>query len=271
MSDRHISFSFGRNWQKFLNEIPETAVERTSAYVLDWLGDVKGMTFLDIGSGSGLTGLAAHRLGAKVRTFDADPASVMATERLAASQWENGPGSILDDDFITSLGTFDVVSSWGVLHHTGDVWKAIDNAARLVKPGGRLWLALYTRTYAERRSLRTKRLYNRAPDVIKRAWRALYGVLKLGKSILRRDFHPIRRYEEERGMSWWRDTEDWLGGLPYQPVGPGEVLYRLRPLGFELERLQDSLGEGRTDVYIFRAPMRSKSARTSKALRRQAS
>src|SRR5689334_10270966 len=133
-----ISFSFGRNWQKYLDAMPEAAVERTIAYLREWLGDLEGLTFLDIGSGSGLTGMAAHRLGAQVRTFDADPASVAATERLAAGAWENGSGSILDDAFVASLGTFDVVSSWGVLHHTGDVWKAIDNAASLVSPGGRL-------------------------------------------------------------------------------------------------------------------------------------
>ena len=251
MADR-TTFSFGRNWNKYLDSMPAAAIERTKQYLHEWLGDITGLTLLDIGSGSGLTALAAHRMGATVRTFDTDPASVAATERLSGGGWPNSIGSILDDEFVASLGTFDVVSSWGVLHHTGDVWKAIDNAAMLVRPGGRLWLALYTRTYAEKRSLRTKQLYNRAPDILKQAWRGVYGAAKLGKAVLRRDFHPMRRYHEERGMNWWRDTEDWLGGLPYQPVGPGEVLARLRPLGYELERLEDALGEGRTDVYIFR-------------------
>src|SRR5262245_50586325 len=129
MTNRRISFSFGRNWQKYLDAMPEAAVERTVAYVHGWLGDLKGLTFLDIGSGSGLTAFAAFRLGARVRSFDADPASVAATARLSDGAWENGPGSILDDPFVASLGTFDIVSSWGVLHHTGDVWKAINNAA----------------------------------------------------------------------------------------------------------------------------------------------
>jgi 2-polyprenyl-6-hydroxyphenyl methylase/3-demethylubiquinone-9 3-methyltransferase len=251
MARRLASFSFGRNWNKYLDSMPAAAVERTQEYLGSWLGDLSGQTFLDIGSGSGLTGLAAFELGAKVRTFDADPASVAATQRLSKGKWQNSAGSILDDTFVAGLGTFDIVSSWGVLHHTGDVWKAIDNAAGLVKPGGRLWIALYRRTYAERRSLRTKRLYNLSPELIKRVWRGGYGAAKLAKAALRRDFHPIRRYQEERGMNWWRDTEDWLGGLPYQPVGPGEVLGRLRPLGFDLTRLQDALGEGRIDVYLF--------------------
>jgi SAM-dependent methyltransferase len=247
-----MTFSFGRNWQKYLDSMPPAAIERTTTYVEDWLGDLTGCSFLDIGSGSGLMALAAHRLGAVVRTFDADPASVAATARSANGEWQNSAGSILDDEFVSSLGTFDVVCSWGVLHHTGDVWRAIDNAARLAGPGGRFWIALYTRTYAERRSLRTKRLYNRSPELVKRGWRGAYGLAKLGKAALRRDFHAMRRYEQERGMTWWRDIEDWLGGLPYEPVGPGEVLARVRPLGFELQRLQDALGEGRNDVYLFR-------------------
>ena len=222
MAKRPIAFSFGRNWQKYLDSMPATAVERTTNYVRDWLGSLNGLTFLDIGSGSGLTALAANRLGAKVRTFDADPESVAATERLSSGAWENGTGSILDDAFVATLGSFDVVSSWGVLHHTGDVWKAIENAAGLVRPGGRLWIALYTRTYAERRSLRTKRLYNRSPDIVKRLWRGAYGTAKLGKAALRREFRPMRRYQEERGMSWWVTTVTArpTSSMARSPTGP---------------------------------------------------
>ena len=167
MAKRTISFSFGRNWQKYLDSMPPAAIERATSYARDWLGDLTDLSFWDIGCGSRLTALAAQRLGARVRTFDADPQSVAATERSSKGSWENGPGSILDDDFVAGLGKFDVVSSWGVLHHTGDVWGAIDNAAALVAPGGRLWIALYTRTYADQRSLRTKLLYNRSPKLVK--------------------------------------------------------------------------------------------------------
>lgn len=242
-----MSFSFGRNWQKYLDHMPESAVERQMEYVRGWLGDLTGRAFLDIGSGSGLTALAAHRLGARVRTFDADPQSVAATGRLA--EWENGPGSILDEGFVDSLGTFDVVSSWGVLHHTGDVFRAIENAARLVGPDGVLWIALYLRTYATKRSLRTKRLYNRSPGAVKAAWRMGYAGAKWAKNALRGNLRPWHRYDQERGMSWFRDIEDWLGGLPYEPVGPGEVMAHLP--GFELVRLEDALGEGRLCVYLF--------------------
>jgi 2-polyprenyl-6-hydroxyphenyl methylase/3-demethylubiquinone-9 3-methyltransferase len=253
-----VSFSFGDNWERFLDEMHPKALERMAAYVADWLGaDLTGRTLIDIGSGQGLTSLIAHQAGASVTSIDVDSRSVAATTRLweraeRPGSWRVLSGSILDRGFVTSLGSFDDVLSWGVLHHTGDVWSAIGNAASLVRPEGRLWIALYTRTYTSSRSIRTKRLYNRAPPIIQRAWRGGYGAAKLAKSALRGEFHPIRRYHEERGMDWWRDIEDWLGGLPYQPVAPGDVLAVLRPLGFELERLQDALGEGGNDVYLFR-------------------
>jgi len=257
MGDRRVTFSFGENWLKYLDAMPPKAADAMARYVQDWLGELANLRFLDIGSGSGLISLVAHELGADVVSFDVDPASARATERLRGrsantASWSSSIGSILDDDFVARLGTFDVVCSWGVLHHTGDVWHALDNAARLVAPNGRLWLALYTKTGSSGRSLRTKRLYNRLPHVAKGSWRLGYAAAKYGKSILRGQLRPWVTYHEERGMDWWRDIEDWLGGLPYEPVSPGEVLARLRPLGFTLERLQDALGEGVNDVYLFR-------------------
>ena len=148
--------------------------------------------------------------------------------------WSIRQGSILDPAFVGELGTFDVVVSWGVLHHTGDMWRAIDNAASLVTPGGQLWIALYHRTRRSGRSLRTKRLYNRTPATIKPLFRGIYAAPKIVKMAAKRDFSPITRYGDERGMTWWRDIEDWLGGLPDQVAGPGEVLARLRPRGFDL-------------------------------------
>jgi 2-polyprenyl-6-hydroxyphenyl methylase/3-demethylubiquinone-9 3-methyltransferase len=253
-----VTFSFGENWLKYIDRMPPAAIQTMVEYVRDWLGDVDGLRFLDVGSGSGLTSLVAHELGARVTSFDIDPASVKATELLreragSPASWTVSRASILD---APEVGTFDIVVSWGVLHHTGDVWRAIDNTARCVAPGGRLWLALYTKTSASKRSLRTKRLYNRSPDALKRAWRGAYATAKFAKSAARGDLHPVARHRERRGMDWWRDIEDWLGGLPYEPVAPGEVLARLRPLGFELERLADAGGEGRNDVYLFSLPSR---------------
>lgn len=257
MSDRQ-GFSFGRNWQKYLDDLPTGATEAMQAYVAEWLGsDLTGQRLVDIGSGQGLTSLSAFRLGASVVSFDLDPQSVAATRRLRESagnpaSWQVEQGSILDESFVRGLGTFDLVISWGVLHHTGSLWSAVDAAVGLVAPGGRLWIALYHRTRQSGRSLRTKRMYAALPGFGKTVFRGIYAATKIAKSlIVRRRLPALQGAYDARGMNWWRDIEDWLGGLPYEVAGPGEVLARLRPMGFDLVRLDDAISEGRNDVYLF--------------------
>jgi 2-polyprenyl-6-hydroxyphenyl methylase/3-demethylubiquinone-9 3-methyltransferase len=153
---------------------------------------------------------------------------------------------------VGDLGTFDVVISWGVLHHTGKLWNAIDTAASMVSPGGRLWIALYHRTTKSGRSLRIKRLYNSLPKSGKWLMRTAYGSQLVAKAVVRdRGLQRLRGYDRERGMSWRRDIEDWLGGLPYEVSSPGEVIARLNPAGFTLSRLLDAEGEAGNDVYLF--------------------
>jgi SAM-dependent methyltransferase len=256
---RPPGFSFGRNWQKYLDAIPEDAATSMSAYVADWLGpDLRGRRVVDIGSGQGLTSLAAHRLGASLVSFDLDPESVAATARLwrsagSPASWRVEAGNILDDRYRAALGSFDIVISWGVLHHTGALWKAIEAAALLVSPGGSLWIALYHRTPQSSRSARVKRLYRGLPDPAKALMRGAYAGAKIAKSlVVRRRLPRFRSSYDSRGMSWWRDIEDWLGGYPYEVSSPDEVLAYLLPAGFELVRLDDALGEGYNDVYLLR-------------------
>ena len=256
-SNPEVTFSFGENWERFLDQLHPEAVSSMVTYFENWLPDgVRGASLIDVGSGSGLSSLVAHQLGASVTSMDVDPASVRASSRLrdragSPDDWIVTEGSILDPKLSYSMGTFDVVLSWGVLHHTGDLWTALDHAAQLVRPGGRLWIALYTKTRKSNRSLQLKRLYNRTPNALKPAFRGVYAGPKILKMAIRRDFSPIRRYHRVRGMNWWRDVEDWLGGLPYEVASPGEVHAFLRPRGFELDRLESAEGEGDNDVYLY--------------------
>jgi 2-polyprenyl-6-hydroxyphenyl methylase/3-demethylubiquinone-9 3-methyltransferase len=255
----HRRFSFGRNWQKYLDEKPAGAPNATAEYVASWLGpSLQGSRVVDIGSGQGLTSLAVFRSGARVLSFDLDPLSVAATQRLrdaagAPESWTVVQGSVLDARFMGGIDPADVVISWGVLHHTGRLWDALDAAAALVRPGGLLWIALYHKTAASGRSMRTKKFYNRLPEPGKFLFRGAYEAAKMAKHlVVHRSLVRFRNYEKERGMTWRRDVEDWLGGLPYEVSSPGEVLARLRPVGFVLERLDDAAGEGGNDVYLLR-------------------
>ena len=116
---------------------------------------------------SGLFSLAAHRLGARVRSFDYDADSVAAAPGAAAVRPPRATGPIEHGSSSTSrpwprpLGRFDVVYSWGVLHHTGDLWGAIDIVFRMVAPGGRLFVSVYNDQGIRSRVWRqVKRRYN---------------------------------------------------------------------------------------------------------------
>ncbi len=183
----------------------------------------KRARFLDIGSGSGLFSLAARRLGARVHSLDYDPHSVACTRELRRRYFPEDPewivesGSALDEAYIRSLGKFDVVYSWGVLHHTGDMWAALASAAIPVAAGGKLFIAIYNdQGTPSRRWTKVKRAYNTLPKPLRFlvVWPSFWILYwrPLTKDFLHlRPFQTIRNYGKERGMSLWRDL-DRLGG-----------------------------------------------------------
>src|SRR3982751_2154040 len=147
-------FEFGKNWTAFLAVLDEERIAKAEESLKNMLEveDLDGKTFLDIGSGSGLFSLAARRLGAKVHSFDFDSNSFACTQELRNRYFPNDPnwrveqGSALDADYLATLGEFDVVYSWGVLHHTGEMWRALKNAVIPTRTGGKLFIAIYNDT-----------------------------------------------------------------------------------------------------------------------------
>ena len=196
------AFHFGRNWQRYLDSYLDPERERTAATSLrDLVGEVRDKSFLDIGSGSGLFSLSAYRQGAKrVTSFDVDPDSVAATRTLhersgSPANWKVLQGSVLDHDFVAGQEPADVVYSWGVLHHTGDMYTAIANAAGLTKVGGVFVIAIYNRVTGRfmnsERWLRVKRAYNRAPRVAQRGMEVGYATYWAAARVLERR-NPFR-------------------------------------------------------------------------------
>ncbi|MEQ8693247.1 MAG: class I SAM-dependent methyltransferase, partial [Pseudomonadales bacterium] len=229
-------FKFGANWSRYIDTLDEVRIGRAEATVKDMLGvtNLHGKTFLDIGSGSGLFSLVAARMGAAVRSFDYDPQSVSCTKEVKRrysteeSPWEIEQGSVLDREYLSSLGEWDVVYSWGVLHHTGQMWQALENVTSLVRSGGQLYIAIYNdQKGTSRRWLKIKKMYNRhvwlRPILLVLTFLEAFGMNLVVDAVKLRPFRSIRHYYKERGMSPYRDLLDWVGGLPFEVAAPEAI------------------------------------------------
>lgn len=244
--DNEDRFSFGENWLAFLDHLDEERIAEAerSLQALLAVERLDGKRVIDIGSGSGLFSLAARRLGAVVRSFDYDPQSVAGTRKLkdrffpGDDSWVVEQGSVLDASYISGLGTYDIVYSWGVLHHTGAMYDAIANAASRVRAGGIFAFALYRKTSLCNLWAVEKRWYvNASPSVQKFARAIFVNSLRLAFWITRRDFDAyIKGYKSTRGMSFAHDVHDWMGGYPYESIAPSEVEALMGKLGFESVR-----------------------------------
>lgn len=251
-------FQFGENWAAFLRLLNEGRIRAAERSLVNFLGrdSFAGMRFLDAGCGSGLFSLAARRLGASVLSFDFDPNSVGCAQELRSRyfrgdrNWIIRQGSVLDRGFLAGLGQFDIVYSWGVLHHTGAMWNALDNVVPLVADGGQLFIAIYNDQGATSRLwLAVKKLYVRLPVLLRPVlaagacvhlwWRSwLKDLLRL------RPFASWRAHSRDRGMSAWRDLVDWVGGYPFEVATREQIIGFYRQRGFVPAKVvpDDSLG-----------------------------
>lgn len=268
-------FKFGQNWLQFAAHLDPRQIAEAKESLARLLGhsELEGRSFLDIGCGSGLFSLAARQMGARVRSFDFDPDSVACTQALRSRYDPDDPywiverGSILDSSYTKQLGRFDIVYSWGVLHHTGAMWVAVDRAAGLVAPSGILAIALYRKTPLCWAWHVEKRAYVSAPPFVQSVFRGAYktaffaGITASGRN----PFNYVRDYKSNRGMDWHHDVHDWLGGYPYESAKADAVKSHVTRLGFRLARsFERPAGAGLfgtgCDEFVFEAPVTASSA-----------
>jgi 2-polyprenyl-3-methyl-5-hydroxy-6-metoxy-1,4-benzoquinol methylase len=266
-----LRFAFGENWRQFSSQIDAARIAEAQASLERMLGvgSLQGKRFLDVGCGSGLFSLAARRLGAEVLSFDDDEGAVRCAQAVKQkylrddSNWQIRSGSVLDTDFMEALGQFDIVYAWGVLHHTGNMWLALQLTAGRVDNGGRLYVALYNDQGLRSRCWwHVKRIYNSLPRIARPFYLGTFAIaLEVGALVIAmlhvkpsRLFDRWLKYHNVRGMSRWHDTVDWIGGFPFEVATPEQVVQFCRARAFSVGKLVTCGRKMGCNEFVFERP-----------------
>lgn len=252
-------FAFGQNWRDFSFTLDADKIMAARAGLARLLrrDDLSGRSFLDIGSGSGLMSLAAHQMGARVVAFDYDHDAVATS--IAVRNAGAGPdaypvlqGSVLDAAFVAGLGTFDVAYAWGVLHHTGELWRACETVAKAVAPAGMLALAVYNdQGLPSRVWARVKKTYVDGGPLRRRALVSTYGLYFRSQDMAVQTLLHRPKQARPRGMDRQHDLVDWVGGYPFEVAKPEEVFDFFHTRGFALEGLTTCRGGLGCNEFLF--------------------
>ena len=235
------NFDFGSNWSEFSKRhVDCQRLEMACESLRALLGteNIAGKSLIDVGCGSGLFSIAAHRLGAaKVVGIDVNPRCIeiaQANRNLLApsAPIEFHVASVLDVEQLKEFGTFDLVYAWGSLHHTGSMWTAIANVSKCVAPGGTLVLAIYNKHITSPLWKGIKWTYNHVPHIAQTMMVLfLGGIIYVAKFLVTRT-NPLNK---ERGMDFWFDVIDWVGGYPYEYETPEKTKRTMCNHGFDLK------------------------------------
>ena len=258
-------FDFGKNWLEFSRKaVTDENVRQARedfAYLLKGI-EIKNKWFLDIGFGQGLSLLIASGMGARAVGCDINPKCLEALQanalHLPAVRPESVEvvvGSILESQVVEQLRAktpgslgYHVVHSWGVLHHTGDMWTALRTATSLVCSGGYLVVALYNRHITSPAWGLIKWVYNRAPLPVRKAMILFFHpVIFLAKwAVTGRDPRI-----QERGMDFHFNLIDWIGGYPYESARPEEVIRRAASMGLRCVRVRPTTVPTGCNEFVF--------------------
>ncbi len=240
-----MQFDFGENWKDFsVKAINSQRIEESLKAFRELIDnkELNNETFLDIGFGQGLGLLNATLLGAKTVGCDINPkcGEVLQYNKnkypdLADKQIPVVIGSINETKTVNEIkricNQFSIVHSWGVLHHTGSMWKSIDISCNLVKSGGWFILAIYNKHWSSILWKYIKWFYNVSPKFIKWLMIKIFYIIIFAAKFLVTFKNPLKK---ERGMNFYYDIIDWLGGYPYEYATHNEIKDYVEKKGFKM-------------------------------------
>ena len=236
------AFDFGSNWQAFSDQRIDAQRLPLAVGSLQSLlerNTLQGVSFLDVGCGSGLFTIAAYQLGAApVVGIDINPQCITVSEQNRDRFAPKTPitflqASALIPESLKPLGLFDIVYAWGSLHHTGAMWDAMRYVAKQVSPSGTLVLSIYNKHITSPAWKGIKWFYNQLPNRGQRLLTFPFaGIIYVAKFLVTRR-NPLQK---ERGMDFWHDVIDWIGGYPYEYATPQEIQAFVSAQGFVLRR-----------------------------------
>jgi SAM-dependent methyltransferase len=254
-----MKFTFGKNWLSFsenaLNAEKINIARSAFSELTDGI-DLKGKNFIDIGFGQGLGLYNSQALGANVLGIDLDPDCKNALE----STQKYFPGSsipkveiasILNENIqdVLSIKKFDIVHSWGVLHHTGNMALAIKNAIKLVDSKGYFIIAIYNRHWTSPIWTVIKILYRALPGFMQEMALLVFQFLMKFRTDATRDKND---HSTDRGMDLLHDIRDWLGGYPYEYASIEEMETLMKNYGFSIQKVIKTPGWTGCNQFVFK-------------------
>lgn len=251
-------FAFGKNWKDFCEHLQHEDYLAAKESLKKLTPNLQNKTFLDVGCGSGLFSIAASALGAKkVLGFDFDQDCISTSRKTLeiVSQWDRDVKkdkiefkveSILNKNI--NLGQYDVVYSWGVLHHTGNMYMAFERVKNLVADKGILVLAIYNKHFTSPIWKFIKYTYVKSPGFVEKILIFPVLIVKFFWVLIILRQNPFKR---ERGMHFYTDIVDWVGGYPYEYASVSEVTDFFEAHGFKLIKLTKTKGLTGCNEFVF--------------------
>ena len=146
MDEEKVGLFYDVVWTEYIPEYEATEKHWSLFYGAD---EVRGKTVLDAGCGTGIFSIIfANKGSAKVTGIDISEGS-LSTARKLKEKFHLDNTEFRKEDMLRlpfDDECFDIVWAWGTVHHTTAPYRAITELMRVLKGGGSILLAVYTRT-----------------------------------------------------------------------------------------------------------------------------